>query len=379
MYRLEDSLWKVEKYEDELLTNTILYNQLPLKFPYDQKNYILKRLEESNLPNIEEDTEGNVYVPFINNENAQTSLVFTTIDEVMEPLIERFARVQKGKISGTGVVTSSLKISALITLINFLHNENITLNNNVIFLFLNQARKNKFLSLGQFLQNNINELDYAIKINSINLGDLGHRSLGKYVYKLRFYSPDLMHKKFKSPSTLEILYKITSDLKDNSDMEGTSISIQKLDKFKDNTEVILEIKSEGDQDLETISENLRSTVGELANRYKSRIKLNLLSYIPSSLIPNDHPFIEQISEIQKNLGLKTNFCPLGRDEALIIKSGIPAISLGIAKGEVTEENEFFERDEITKGLTQILMILDNVVAENILEESIEDIMDEERD
>jgi hypothetical protein len=223
-------------------------------------------------------------------------------------------------------------------------------------------------------------LDYAIKVNGINLGDLGHRSLGKYVYKLKFYSRDLIRKNSKSPSTLEILYKITSDLKENADMEGTSVSILKLDRFEDNTEVILEIKSEGDQDLETISENLRATVTELAERYNLKIKLNLLSYIPTTFIPKEHPLIEQIREVHNNLNIKTKLVTLDKDEALIIKSGIPAVSLGIAKGEILDGTEYFERDGVMKGLNQILMVVDNVTTENFAEEEIDqDIIGEEKD
>ncbi|MDY6894814.1 MAG: hypothetical protein SVO01_05295 [Thermotogota bacterium] len=380
MLRLEDTLWKLEKYEDELLSNTILYNQLPLKNFDEQKNFLINRLGEMNLPNIKEDDEGNVYVSFLNDDISPTALVFTTIDELRDPLIERFARVLKGKIEGLKIVSSSLKVAALLTMIKFLHSEKVDLRKNVFFLFLNQARKNKFLSLGEFLQENIKSLDYAIKVNGINLGDLGHRSLGKYVYKLKFYSRDLIRKNSKSPSTLEILYKITSDLKENADMEGTSVSILKLDRFEDNTEVILEIKSEGDQDLETISENLRATVTELAERYNLKIKLNLLSYIPTTFIPKEHPLIEQIREVHNHLNVKTNLVPLGKDEALIIKSGIPAISLGISKGEILDGTEYFERDGVMKGLNQILMVVDNVTTENFAEEEIDqDIIGEEKD
>jgi hypothetical protein len=163
-------------------------------------------------------------------------------------------------------------------------------------------------------------------------------------------------------------------------MEGTSVIILKLDRFEDNTEVILEIKSEGDQDLETISENLRSTVTELAERYNLKIKLNLLSYIPTTFIQKDHPLIEQIREIQNNLNIKTKLVPLDKDEALIIKSGIPAVSLGIAKGEILDGTEYFERDGVMKGLNQILMVVDNVTTENFAEEEIgQDIIGEEKD
>ncbi|PNR93328.1 hypothetical protein HWHPT5561_00180 [Petrotoga sp. HWH.PT.55.6.1] len=380
MLRLEDALWKLEKYEDELLTNTILYNQLPLKNPNEQKNFLINRLKEMNLPNIREDDEGNVYVSFVNDDTSSTALIFTTVDEIRDPLIERFARVLKGKIEGLKIVSSSLNVAALLTMIKFLHSEKVDLRKNVIFLFLNQARKNKFLSLGEFLQENMKSLDYAIKVNGINLGDLGHRSLGKYVYKLKFYSRDSIHKTSKSPSTLEILYRITSNLKENADMEGTSASILKLDKFEDNTEVILEIKSEGDQDLETISENLRSTVTELAERYNLKIKLNLLSYIPTTFIPKDHPLIEQIRDVHNHLKIKTKLVPLDKDEALIIKSGIPAVSLGIAKGEILDGIEYFERDGVMKGLNQILMVVDNVTTENFAEEEIDqDIIGEEKD
>jgi hypothetical protein len=90
--------------------------------------------------------------------------------------------------------------------------------------------------------------------------------------------------------------------------------------------------------------------------------------------------IEQIREVHNHLNIKTNLAPLDKDEALIIKSGVPAVSLGIAKGEILDGTEYFERDGVMKGLHQILMVVDNVTTENFAEEEIDqDIIGEEKD
>ncbi|PNR95838.1 hypothetical protein [Petrotoga sp. 9PWA.NaAc.5.4] len=382
MFNLENKLWKLEKYEDELLSTAILYNQLPLKMLDEQKNFILDKIKELGIKNWEEDSKRNLFLPFIFDKNKSTILVFTTIDEIENPLTERFVRVEKDKIEGLGIASCSFKIASLLTIIKFLYLEEIRLDNNVIFLFLNQSGKNKFSGLGEFLQEQIQNFDFAIKVNGINLGDLGNRSLGKYLYNLRLLTRNSIHKSIKSPSTLEILYNLTSSLKENSNMEGTSVNILKLESFESYTQVILEIKSQGDQDLEIISENLRSAVAELANKYKIKIKLNLLSYIPTSFLPVNHPLIEQIKDIHNSLKLQTRFIPLEKDEALIIKSGIPAISLAVAKGEISDDTEYIEKNEIIKGLIQILKVLDSLFIEDFYNKEINDqivnINDEER-
>src|SRR6056297_3723647 len=121
------TLKNLNQYCDNILTDAIMYNQIPISSEStdSQKEFILNRLREYNVPKIDRDEAGNIIVDYFQSEDLEKKsvLILTPIKYKKLYRHERFVRLDKDKAYGKGLIENSLKVSVMLNIISYLFNE----------------------------------------------------------------------------------------------------------------------------------------------------------------------------------------------------------------------------------------------------------------
>ncbi|TYB32124.1 MAG: hypothetical protein FXF47_00645 [Candidatus Mcinerneyibacterium aminivorans] len=369
------SFKNLKQYSENILTDAIMYNQIPISSEStdSQKEFIINRLNEYEVPKIERDEAGNIFVEYFQSKNLakDTILILTPIKYKKISRHERFVRLDSSKAYGKGLIENSLKVSVILNLINYLFNENHNLNYNITFLFTDISDiEQNFRSLNYYLENTDSNILFAIDIDSTSLGDIGSKSLGKYRYKIKVKTEQIdLINICEAPnklSAMDILTEIGARLKIIGWPEESCTFINIIDISSDSKEEVIsdegvmkiELLSRKSQYLEYENQILNSTVKKLSRELNTDIDLELIGYSPANYIMEKSPLIDIILEVHEELDIKSKFRVIRDEAAVLLQTDIPTVSLGITNGKLTVNEEYIEKEPITKGIIQLFLIIE---------------------
>ncbi len=369
------TLKNLNQYCDNILTDAIMYNQIPISSEStdSQKEFILNRLKEYNVPKIDRDDAGNIIVDYFQSEELEKKsvLILTPIKYKKLSRHERFVRLDKDKAYGKGLIENSLKVSVMLNIINYLFNEKHDLRYNITFLFTDISNiEQNFESLNHYIDNTDSDVMFAIDIDSTSLGDIGFKSLGKYRYKIKVKTEQIdLINICEAPnklSAMDILTEIGARLKIIGWPEESCTFINIIDISSDSKEEVisdegvmkLELLSRKSQYLEYENQILNSTIKKLSKELRTDIDLDLIGYSPANYFMEKSKLIDEIIEIHEKLGIKSKFRVIRDEAAVLLQKNIPTVSIGITNGKLTVNEEYIEKKPISKGLIQLFMVID---------------------
>lgn len=369
------SFANLRQYGENILTDAIMYNQIPIssKSTDSQKEFILNRLHEYNVPKIESDQAGNIIVDYFKSKDIEkdTILILTPIKYKKLSRHERFVKLEKNRAYGKGIIENSLKVSVTLNLINYLFNEKHDLDYNITFLFTDISDiEQNFKSINHYIEKTDNNILFAIDIDSTSLGDIGSKSLGKYRYKIKVKTEQIdLINICEAPnklSAMDILTEIGARLKIIGWPEQSCTFINIINISSDSKEEFisdegmmkLELLSRKSQYLEYENQILNSTVKKLSKELQIDIDLELIGYSPANYIMEESPLIDLILEIHEELDIQSKFRVIRDEAAVLLQQNIPTVSLGITNGKLTVDKEYIDKNPIIKGLIQIFLLIE---------------------
>ena len=374
MNDFESKINDIKDLKENILTDTILYNQLPFSSdnPDSHKEFIINRLHEMDVPKIERDDVGNIMVEYFHSPSLTKKSVLVMVPMNLKKIsrVDRLIQLDKDKMHGRGIIDNSLKVTAFLNLIDFLFKYKIEFKYNIIFLFLDFSNiEENFKTLNYFLSNCNEDIVFALDIDSISLGDIGYKSLGKYLYKIWVKTKpiDLINicDCPNKLSAMDILTEIGARLKSIGWPEKSCTFINIIDiKSKSKVEAVpsegvmkLELLSRKSQYLEYENQILTSTINKMSRELDTKIQLELVGHSSANYFMANHPFIDEIIKIHKQYSIESSLKVIRDEAAVLLQKNIPTVSLGIAEGQIKIDDEYITKDSIIVGIKQVLKVL----------------------
>jgi acetylornithine deacetylase/succinyl-diaminopimelate desuccinylase-like protein len=120
----------------------------------------------------------------------------------------------------------------------------------------------------------------------------------------------------------------------------------------------LEIQSDTDRMVKTIFEDIKDMVTGISHEFGVRLKLETISNATASRLRYNHPLVKAAGQVMEALGIQTVGEPSESELSLLLSKRIPAVTLGLTRGENYHLPESqMEIEPMFTGIAQVIGVL----------------------
>jgi len=362
---------EIGPYISRILSDAILFNEIPSPTEREvaRTEFILQRLVEVGYPNSACDDLGNVTAVLPARSNSdEYVLVFASIRcEEYSPL-ESMARLEPERLRGRGVSESSIPTASLIVLAEYLGRNEIQYDRNVIFLFTaHDPGELDAPALEGFLARWGSRLHCAAYLRGLELGCVGDRPLGtcKLSLKIRTSGQELMAG-VPATSAISALATMAGRLGGIrwDAQNATFLNVARIEAgsgfgwFASEGEMDVEVFSPDAAALEVAKNAIVATINSVAAETSSTVDLTLKALLPPGDLSLNAELGAVVRGVHEKLRIKSRPLAIPTTAAILSSQGIPAVTLGMAEGRNSVEEEFIHIPSLEAGFRQILLVLE---------------------
>lgn len=137
---------------------------------------------------------------------------------------------------------------------------------------------------------------------------------------------------------------------------GTSINA-----LAENCEFLVDLRAVDAGDLEKATQHFQQTIQEFSSIQDLSIAIEDLGHRPAGSISETHPLVQELYDINQELGLDSSFLPLSTNANAFLGAGIPAVCIGIAHGgDYHRRSEYLDPESLAIGWQKLLRILERL-------------------
>jgi len=363
----------LQSVREILLANALMIGEIPSPTYAEQERitFLSNRFTEDGLQNISIDEAGNGLAIVPGTVGESNILVCAHADTVFHAKVDHAMSVGPDEIKGPGIGDNSLGLAAIVTLPEILKRTGLQFRDNLILM--GAARSLGHGDLGGmrfFLENNKLPIRAGICVEGIQLGRLSYASVGMLRGEINVNVPsEYDWTKFGASSSVATLCKVVQRILEipipmepptkilfGSINAGTSFGTQPV-----TANLRFEIRSEQAGKVGELRRNIEDIIDEIANSSETGIDLSIIAQRRPGGLPYAHPMVKAMRDILEALHVKPHVEPSVGELSELINVGIPAVTLGLTKGD--HKNEFDESIEIPAtfdGLAQLLALLETI-------------------
>lgn len=360
----------MESMRELLIANLVMIGEIPAPTFGEQArmNFLSHRFSEIGLQQSATDDIGNAFAILPGKNPRKNILVVAHGDTHYDQHTDHTISVTTNRVMGVGVADNSLSLAVLATLPSFLETLDIGLEANLIFMSDTRSIGHGNLEgLRFFLDNNTIPIQAAICIESVQLGRLSFGSTGMIRGEIHCVLPDEYDwTRYGATNTIiplcDVIHKITKiPLPVNPNTQiimGSFTGGHSFNKIATDSTLRFEIRSESDAMVEAIHEKIHDIITETSAHTSATLSLDILARRKSGGLPVGHPLVRRTNAIIRNMGIQPLISPSTSELSAFIPKKIPAVTIGITKGEnLREKNEFIRIPPLTKGIAQLIALL----------------------
>jgi len=286
-------------------------------------------------------------------------------DTIFSEKTDHTMQVSEDTITGPGVADNSLGLATLATLPYILEDLGIELDSDLVLLCgAKSLGRGNLEGIRFFLENNTMKISNAICIEGIQLGRLSYSSLGMLRGEITCSVPESYDwSRFGDASAILTLNEIINKLNDmrlprrprTSIVMGSISGGTSFNTIARDATLGFEVRSESQEVVENAGNTINDIVMEVSSRTGDRVELDIFAKRTPGGIPYSHPLTNCARSVMKSLDIEPRLAPSISELSALIDENIPALTLGITKGESTfKTNETIEIEPIYKGLAQLI-------------------------
>ena len=369
--KLPDYIEKLKSVSEVLLSNLVMVGEIPAPTFRETKRvqFMLDRFTEAELQNSSTDEAGNAVAILPGKEGKENILVVAHTDTLYSEKIDHTLTIQPDSVIGPGVGDNSLGIAVILTLPFILAHLGITLNSNLILLGASRSLgRGDLEGLRFFLSNTDIPIIAGVSIEGVQLGRLSYSSIGMIRGEISCTVPEEYDwSRFGSVGSIVTINEVINQILEipipkrpkttivfNSIEGGTG----KFSKIPKSSFLRFEIRSESDEMVHEIYQRIEDITADISYRHGDDVSLTIYSKRRPGGIEFSHPLTKNVRSIMKYLNIKPRISPSTSELSAFIDQKIPAITLGITKGDrVDDEREIIEIEPIFTGLAQLVALL----------------------
>jgi len=358
---------KLKKYREVLLANLVMLGEIPSP-TFEEQNrikFILNRFDEAGLTDSSMDGGGNG-IGVLSGKTGDTAILLNAhADTIFSEKTDHTMQVSGDSITGPGVADNSLGLATLATLPYILEDLGIELDSDLVLLCgAKSLGRGNLEGIRFFLENNTMKISNAICIEGIQLGRLSYSSLGMLRGEITCSVPESYDwSRFGDASAILTLNEIINKLNDmrlprrprTSIVMGSISGGTSFNTIARDATLGFEVRSESQEVVENAGNTINDIVMEVSSRTGDRVELDIFAKRTPGGIPYSHPLTNCARSVMKSLDIEPRLAPSISELSALIDENIPALTLGITKGESTfKTNETIEIEPIYKGLAQLI-------------------------
>lgn len=364
---LPDLEKKLKKYKEVLLANLVMVGEIPSPtFGEEEKvKFLLQRFDEAGLTETSIDDCGNG-VGVLAGKNSDDSILLNAhIDTIFSSKVDHTMQFKSDSITGPGVADNSLGVAVLATLPYILEDLDIRFDKNLIFLGgVKSLGRGNLEGIKFFLNNSTFSISEAICVEGIQLGRLSYSSIGMLRGEITCRVPDSYDwSRFGDASAILTLNEVINKINDmrlprrprTSIVMGSIKGGTSFNTIAKDATLGFEVRSESQEVVENAGKTIDDIVMEVSSKTGDQIELDIFAMRSPGGIAYAHPLSKCARTVMKSLQVEPRIAPSLSELSALIDQEIPALTLGLTRGEQTfKTNETIEIEPIFKGIAQLI-------------------------
>lgn len=361
---------RVQTARETLLANLVMIGEIPAPTFGEQARlgFLRDRFAECQLQSISMDEADNCVGIAPGTTGERNILLVAHADTVFSAKDDHTIRLDSDRMIGRGLGDNSLGLATLATLPTLLQKLELQLESNLVLMGSSRSLGHGDLGgLRFFLDHTRTPIHAGICIEGVQLGRLAYASLGMRRAQLLVNVPEEYDwTRFGASSAIPIINEAINRINAiplprrprTNIVWGALHAGASYDTFAASAELRLEIRSESAEAVGLVQESIEEICEELSAQTHAQVVVNIISRREPGGIRFGHPFVSNTRAIMEALQVVPRIGPSMSELASFIYREIPAVTIGITRGEhleTAEETVFIE--PMFTGLTQLIAIL----------------------
>lgn len=356
---------KLRRLREILFANIVLAAEIPAPTGAERRitRFLTDRFTEAGLANISLDQAGNTAGVLPGRSGSRNLLVIAHLDKIWAETDDHTVSVGVGEMSGRGLADNSLGVAILATLPIILEELGLELDANLVLLGTTRSfGRGDLAGMRFFLENSERSIDAALILEGIDLGRLSYSSLGMARGEIQIESLQGSDQPSEVVATISALLDelLGIDVRESPESRILIGSVDAGSGYGTSPlrgMLRFEIHSQDPAEVGRLEEK----IAQLVSRHQSdsiQTSLEMIAHRRPGNLGEDHPLVRSARAIHERLGIESRSTPSVSELALLLDRGIPALTLGITRGENRHTAaESIILEPVFDGLAQIVAVL----------------------
>ncbi|MBI9104549.1 MAG: peptidase [Spirochaetales bacterium] len=361
---------KVKDLQDMILTNLVMLGEIPAPTFREENRlrFLVNRLTQSQLLNCSTDEVGNGLGILPGERGDKNILIVAHMDTLFDEKIDHTCSVHPNYVSAPGISDNTLGVAVMASLPEIISALDIKLNSNLILMGSSRSLgRGNTEGLRFFLKNTKLPIYAGISVEGVRLGRLSYSSIGMTRCEIAYSVPEEYDwTRFGAVGSIVTINEVINRIleiplprRPKSSIVFNSIEGGTFFSSVAKTAILrLEIRSESEEMVKALSRSIRDIASEVSSHTGEAVEVDIISQTNPGGIEFAHPFAVNTRAIMHQLNIKPRISPSTSELAAFISAGIPALTIGMTRGEnLGELSETIEIQPIFTGIAQLLGII----------------------
>lgn len=367
---LPDYVERMRDIRDVILGNLVMLGEIPAP-TFDEEErvqFLMQRFSECGMQNCSTDEVGNGVGIIPGEDGSNTILLVAHADTIFSRKTDHTVSVHSDSVVGPGVADNGLGLATMASLPTLLEMLGIRFRSDVILLGgVRSLGRGNLEGLRFFLANNTMPIQSGICIEGVQLGRLSHASIGMLRGEVTCSIPEQYDwTRFGASSAIVTLNEVITRIQEiplprrpkTNIFLGSVHGGGSFNTIARNAVLRFEIRSESQEIVSELGDQIEDIAAEVSGEAGVDVSLDVFARRDPGGIGFRHPLAAVSRRILERLEIQSMLGPSTSELSAFIDRHIPAITIGLTKGEnLNDFNETIYIEPMFKGLAQLLAIL----------------------
>lgn len=360
----------IESVRDTIITNIVLVGEksAPTFHEDERVSTFMNRLAMVHIDECTTDGFGNP-VGIIRGTMPEKSQIFAVahLDTFLDQVFETSYSVKKNTIYGPGVSDNSAGVGILISLPTILRKLGIKLQSDLVLAGVKESiGRGNLGGIRHLLKTWPAKICGAVCIEGVELGRLNYFSKGmiraEIVCNCTYSGKMAQTREINAILVInEIINKIL-ELR-LPQKPHSSIVIGRISggfnhgKKAKKASIGLEIRSDADDIVNEIFEDVKDIVDSFGRFYNVDLKFETISNLHAAGLEFNHPLVKSATEVMHALGLEPVIKSSESDLSILLSNQIPCVTIGMTRVAKFKQESSIEIEPMFKGIALLIGIL----------------------
>jgi acetylornithine deacetylase/succinyl-diaminopimelate desuccinylase-like protein len=371
---LETCVRTVRSMMDIIIANIVLIGQIPAPTFKEQERakLFLDRLSEFHVGECTSDGYNNP-IGIIRGRSRDKPPIFVVahLDTPFSADVDHNFTIQRGTISGAGLLDNSLGVGVLASLPSILHRLDLQFESDIVLAAVLQSiGKGNLRGIRHLLKTWSTPIRGAVCIESGEIGRLNYYSDGMMRCEISCKN-DGSDKRVPHcvPNAILVLNDVINQIlelrlpsKPRTEINiGTIAGGLKHGQIPSTATMGLEIRSDSGVMVGSLYTDIRDIVMGVGHEHGVQLQTKTISNVRAARLKHNHPLVKRAASIIKRLGIQPNIDASESELSIFLSHNIPALTLGITHGQGYQQRDAkIEIEPMFKGIAQIIGVLEAI-------------------